>query len=99
MKKSKKAKKIKHPENYEYEIGEKSDGFEGFSGTIIGRGVDFDVTLPVYRDSGAIGNYELTMDQIMEGKTGLGDFGKTAVTWTDDEDAAVKKSIKEFGIK
>ena len=33
----------------------------------------------------------------MEGKTGLGDFGKTAVTWTDDEDAAVKKSIKEFG--
>ena len=37
------------------------------------------------------------MDQIMEGKTGLGDFGKTAVTWTDDEDAAVKKSIKEFG--
>jgi len=94
---SRKGKKIKHPDNYEYEIGEKSDGFEGFSGTIIGRGVDFDVKLPVYRDSGAIGNYELTMDQIMEGKTGLGDFGKTAVTWTDDEDAAVKKSIKEFG--
>ena len=92
----KKARKIKHDENYVYEIGEKSDGFDGFSGTIVGRGVDFDVKLPVYRDGGALGNYEHTLDEIMEGKTGLGDFGKSAVTWTDDEDAAVKKSIKDM---
>ena len=33
----------------------------------------------------------------MEGKTGLGDFGKSAVAWTPEEDDGVKKSIKEFG--
>ena len=88
-----KAKKHKSSEKTSYEIGEQSDGFPGFSGTIIGRGVDFDVPLPVFREVGSeLGNYEKSLDEIMEGATGTGDFGRTPVTSSDTE--AIKRSIK-----
>ena len=88
-----KSKKHKSSEKTSYEIGEQSEDFPGFSGTIIGRGVDFDVPLPTFRQVGSeLGNYEKSLDQIMEGATGTGDFGKSPVTSSDTE--AIKRSIK-----
>jgi len=95
--KSSKRKTNKHKSdgNEEYEIGERNE-FPDFSGSIIGRGVDHNVPLPVYRQVGSkLGNYEKSLEEIMEGATGTGDFGKVPVTSSDTE--AIKRSIKEFG--
>ena len=49
--------------------------------------------LPVYRQVGSkLGNYEKSLEEIMEGATGTGDFGKVPVTSSDTE--AIKRSIK-----
>lgn len=83
-------------EGEDYEIGGREE-FPGFSGTIVGRGVDEDVALPVYRDGGKLGNYEPDQATIKMMETGLGDYGKK-VSWDPKtEGDAVTKVIKEFG--
>ena len=53
--------------------------------------------LPVYRQVGSkLGNYEKSLEEIMEGATGTGDFGKVPVTSSDTE--AIKRSIKGSAI-
>lgn len=53
--------------------------------------------LPVYRQVGSkLGNYEKSLEEIMEGATGTGDFGKVPVTSSDTE--AIKRSIKGTAI-
>ena len=62
-------------------VDKQQNEFPGFTGTIIGRGVDESVPLPVYCEVGTpLGNYEKSLDEIMAGATGIGDFGKTPVT-------------------
>ena len=92
--KVKRTNKHKSKDKANIEIGEQNE-FPGFTGTIIGRGIDENVPLPVYREVGSpLGNYEKSLDEIMAGATGTGDFGKTPVTSSDTE--AIKRSIKGY---
>ena len=79
--------------DYEPEV---VDSWDGRKVTLIGRGEDLSVPLPIYlsHTSDKLGNYEPEID--MTGHDGPGELGKSVHTQPEEE-AHVKDVIKEFG--